>query len=157
MDIASFLTPDGVVPAMEAVSKRQALQLIAERAAVLTGLPSRVISQGLLAREKLGSTAVGRGVAIPHARLPVLTSTFGMFVRLTTPVVFDEAGEQPPVDLLFVLLAPEGSNPTDHVRSMARISRLLRDSHACEKIRAAVTADIIYAILTAQDEVQETL
>lgn len=155
MDIASFLKAAGVIPAMEVVGKRKALQLAADRAEQITGLASRDVMHALLAREKLGSTAVGRGVAIPHARFKDLKETVGLFLQLSTPINFD-AADQIPVDLVFVLLAPEGEQPT-HVRAMARISRVLRDTHACEKIREAVTAPVIYAILTAGDEVQEVV
>ena len=153
MDIASFLDPAGVMPVVDAANKRQALQLAAERASQLTNLPLRDVLHALIAREKLGSTAVGRGAAIPHARFDGLKQTTGLFVRLANPIEFD-AADGKPIDLMFVLLVPDGSQ-AEHVRVMARISRLLRDSHACEKIREAVTAPVIYSILTAGDEVQE--
>jgi nitrogen PTS system EIIA component len=150
MDIASFLSPNAVIAASTAASKRQVLQEVAVQAAELTDLTEREVLHALLARERLGSTAVGNGIAIPHARFAGLENLRAIFVRLQRPVDF-EAPDDKPVELLFAMLAPADAN-AEHLRAMARVSRLLRDKHCCEKIRQAVTAEVIYNLLTAQDE-----
>lgn len=150
MDIASFLSPNAVIAASTAVSKRQVLQEVAVKAVELTDLTEREVLHALLARERLGSTAVGNGIAIPHARFKGVDKLRAVFVRLQRPVDF-EAPDDKPVDLLFVMLAPADAN-AEHLRAMARVSRLLRDKHCCEKIRQAVTDEVIYNLLTAQDE-----
>lgn len=150
MDIALFLSSDAVITGCGAANKRQVLQVVAQRAAGLTGLTEREVLHALIARERLGSTAVGGGVAIPHARFSKLRRLTGIFVQMQQPVAFD-APDDAPVDLLFVLLAPAENN-AEHLRAMAKVSRLLRDSHSCGKIRQAVTTGVIYSLLTAQDE-----
>lgn len=152
MDVSEFLSPAAVFTTA-ATSRKQVLQEVAEKAAGLCHLSERTIFHTLLERERLGSTGVGRGIAIPHARFSGLDTITGMFLRVRNPVEFDAADGQP-VDLLFVLLVPANSEG-EHLRVMARISRLLRDDRACEKIRAAVTKDVIYALLTADDEINE--
>lgn len=154
MDIASFLSSDAVIANCTAASKRQVLQQVATRAAMLTGLDEREVLTALLQRERLGSTAVGNGIAIPHARFGKLAELHGVFVELQNPVDFD-APDDRPVDLFFVLLAPAQEGNVEHLRAMARVSRLLRDSRTCGKIRQAVTAEVIYALLTADDEDNE--
>jgi PTS system nitrogen regulatory IIA component len=122
------------------------LQELARRAAEATGLPERQIFEVLLERERLGTTGVGNGIAIPHGKLPGLKQLFGMFARLESPVDFDAIDEQP-VDLIFLLLAPEGAG-ADHLKALARVSRLLRDRAICETLRGADQAEAIYALLT---------
>lgn len=149
MDIATFLSADAVFRS-QATSKRQVLQDIARQAHQLTGLPERDVLHALVERERLGSTAMGCGIAIPHARFDRLSEMKAIFVRAQRPVEYD-APDDAPVDLFFALLAPKEGNAT-HLRAMARISRLLRNSHSCEKIRQAVTTEVIYNLLTAEDE-----
>lgn len=151
MDIASFLSSDAVIANCTAASKRQVLQQVAERAAGLTGLTEREVLNALLQRERLGSTGVGNGIAIPHACFEALDRLHGLFIELQHPVDFDALDDKP-VDLLFVLLAPARDGNLEHLRAMARVSRLLRDSRACVKIRQAVTAEVIYNLLTADDD-----
>lgn len=146
MDINDLLSPDGVIAGLKATSKKQALQELAARASRLTGLAERVVFDTLLERERLGSTGVGNGIAIPHGRLPGLTRLHGLFARAEVPVEFD-AIDDVPVDLIFVLLAPEGAG-ADHLKALARVSRLLRDRLMCEKLRAADDPDALYALLT---------
>ncbi len=146
MEIAELIRPEAVVPNLRATSKKQALQELARRAADLTGLPERRIFEVLIERERLGTTGVGAGIAIPHGKLSELDNLWALFVRLETPVDFDSIDEQP-VDLICVLLAPEGAG-ADHLKALARISRLLRDRSVCEKLRGSESADAIYAILT---------
>lgn len=146
MEIEDLLNQSGVITKLRATSKKQVLQELAKRAAEATGLPERQIFEVLLERERLGTTGVGNGIAIPHGKLPGLKQLFGMFARLESPVEFDAIDEQP-VDLIFLLLAPEAAG-ADHLKALARVSRLLRDRSVCEKLRGANQADAIYALLT---------
>ncbi len=146
MEIADLIRPEGVVPNLRATSKKQALQDLSRRAAGRTGVPERRIFEVLIERERLGTTGVGNGVAIPHGKLPELNRLTALFARLDTPVDFDAIDEQP-VDLICVLLAPEGAG-ADHLKALARISRVLRDRDICEKLRGTESGDAIYAILT---------
>jgi PTS system nitrogen regulatory IIA component len=146
MEIAEMIRPEAVVPNLRATSKKQALQELSRRAASLTGLTERRIFEVLIERERLGTTGVGNGVAIPHGKLPELGRITVLFARLETSVDFDAIDDQP-VDLICVLLAPEGAG-ADHLKALARISRILRDRSICEKLRGSESADAIYAILT---------
>ena len=146
MDLGDLLRPEAVVPAMKARSKRQVLQELAGRAAIVTDLPEREIFEVLLQRERLGSTGVGHGIAIPHGTVPYLDRLVGVFARLERPVEFDAMDEQP-VDLIFVLLAPMGAG-ADHLKALARIARVLRDGEVTDKLRACTDATALYALLT---------
>ena len=146
MDIEDLITPESVVASLRVTSKKHALQELARRAAEMTGLQERAIFEVLLERERLGSTGVGNGIAIPHGKLPGLKRLYGLFARLETPIDFDAIDEQP-VDLIFLLLAPEAAG-ADHLKALARISRLLRDRGICEKLRGADQPDALYALLT---------
>jgi nitrogen PTS system EIIA component len=146
MEVADLLSPDGVIPNLRVTSKKQALQELARRAADLSGASERAIFDVLLERERLGTTGVGNGIAIPHGKLPGLTRLYGMFARLEQPIPFEAIDEQP-VDLIFLLLAPEGAG-ADHLKALARVSRLLRDRGICDKLRGTDKADAIYALLT---------
>lgn len=141
-----LLTPKSIIPNLRANSKKQALQELARRAAELTGQHERAVFDVLLERERLGTTGVGHGIAIPHGKLPGLDRVQGLFARLERPIDFDAIDEQP-VDLIFVLLAPEQAG-ADHLKALARVSRLLRDAQTCEKLRGADNADAIFALLT---------
>jgi len=144
-----LIAPDAIVPHLRANSKKQVLQELARRAADLCGLSERAVFEVLLERERLGTTGVGHGIAIPHGKLPELERVHGLFARLEKPVDFDAIDERP-VDLLFLLLAPEQAG-ADHLKALARVSRLLRDGSLCEKLRGADSADAIYALLTHQE------
>jgi len=146
MDISALITPDRVVAHLKATSKKQALQELARRAAAFTGLHERAIFEVLLERERLGTTGVGHGIAIPHGKLPSLDRLYGLFARLDAPIDFDAIDEQP-VDLVFLLLAPESAG-ADHLKALARVSRLLRDRAFCEKLRGSTNSDALYALLT---------
>ena len=145
MTITDLVAPEAIVPALKVSSKKQALQELAARAAALTAQNDRAIFEVLLQREKLGTTAVGYGVAIPHGKLPKLTKMFGLFARLDRPIDF-EALDGQPVDLVFLLLAPEGAG-ADHLKALARVARLLRDQDTANKLRAARDAQALYAVL----------
>lgn len=146
MDLSDLVAPEGVTASLKATSKKQALQMLASKAAELTGQAEREIFTTLLERERLGSTGVGHGVAIPHGKLPGLDRVVGLFARVNTPLDFEALDDQP-VDLLFVLLAPEGSG-ADHLKALARIARVLRDEVMAEKIRSTDHASGIYSVLT---------
>lgn len=146
MEIADLIGPDSVIADLRATSKKQALQELAERAAAITGLHERQIFDVLLERERLGTTGVGNGIAIPHGKLAGLKKLHGVFARLSTPIDF-EAIDERPVDLIFLLLAPETAG-ADHLKALARVSRLLRDQGVCEKLRKTDTADALYILLT---------
>lgn len=146
MDISDLIKPDRVVAHLKATSKKQALQELARRAAVITGLHERAIFDVLLERERLGTTGVGHGIAIPHGKLANLDRLYGLFARLDAPIDFDAIDEQP-VDLVFLLLAPESAG-ADHLKALARVSRLLRDRAFCEKLRGSSNGDALYALLT---------
>ena len=146
MEIADLLTPADVVANLRATNKRQALQELAKRAAVSTGRNERAIFEVLLERERLGTTGIGGGTAIPHGRLPDLPRLYGLFARLEKPIDF-EAIDNRPVDLIFLLLTASGAG-ADHLKALARISRLLRDKTVCDKLRGTDRADALYALLT---------
>ena len=137
---------------MKAASKKQVLQEMAHKAANLTRLPERRIFETLTEREKLGSTGMGQGIAIPHGRVPGIEKMTGLFAQLDHPVDFDSIDDQP-VDLVFLLLAPEGAG-ADHLKALARVSRLLRNQAVCEKLRAAPQAATLYALLTEPSAAQ---
>jgi PTS system nitrogen regulatory IIA component len=146
MEMVELLAQDGVVANLKASSKKQALQELSQQAASLTGLHERVIFDVLLQREKLGTTGIGRGIAIPHGKMQELERLHGLFARLPKPIDFDAIDEQP-VDLIFLLLAPESAG-ADHLKALARISRLLRDETVCAKLRGADDTEALFALLT---------
>jgi PTS system nitrogen regulatory IIA component len=146
MDIVELLTPDRIVPHLRAAGKKQALQELAKKAAEVTGVDERTIFDTLLERERLGTTGVGEGIAIPHGRLPQIDRVHGVFARLDEPVDFEAIDDQP-VDLIFLLLAPEDAG-ADHLKALARVSRLLRDPATCKKLRGSESRDALYALLT---------
>jgi PTS system nitrogen regulatory IIA component len=145
MPNSDLVSPNAIIPALKVNGKKQALQEIAAKAATLTGQSDRAILEILLQREKLGSTGVGNGVAIPHGKLAKLSEVFGLFARLERPVDF-EALDGQPVDLIFLLLAPEGAG-ADHLKALARVARLLRDPEVARKLRNSKDADALYAVL----------
>ncbi len=146
MDIAELISSKEIVPSLRVGSKKQALQELSKRAAELTGQPERAIFEVLIQRERLGTTGVGQGIAIPHGKLPELDKLYALFARLETPVDFDAIDEQP-VDLICLLLAPETAG-ADHLKALAQVSRLLRNKAICEKIRGSDGPDAIYALLS---------
>jgi nitrogen PTS system EIIA component len=145
MTLTDLVAPNAILPALKVNGKKQVLHELAARAAMLTGQNERAIFDILMQREKLGSTAVGNGIAIPHGKLPTLTRLFGLFARLERPVDF-EALDNQPVDLVFLLLAPEGAG-ADHLKALARIARLLRDPTVTHKLRDSHDAESLYAVL----------
>jgi PTS system nitrogen regulatory IIA component len=146
MEITDLLAPEAVLSSVKAQGKKQLLQEMAERIAPICGVPDRRIFETLIERERLGSTGMGQGIAIPHGRLAGLNKIVGMFARLEMPIAYDAVDNQP-VDLVFLLLAPEGAG-ADHLKALARVSRLLRNQQTCEKLRAAKDPEVLYALLT---------
>ncbi|HEY0281038.1 MAG TPA: PTS IIA-like nitrogen regulatory protein PtsN [Rhizomicrobium sp.] len=146
MQIADLLSPEGVFAALKVQGKKQLFLELSARAASLVQVPERRVFETLIERERLGTTGVGQGIAIPHGRLVNLEKIVGVFVRLETPIDYDAVDKQP-IDLVFMLLAPEGAG-ADHLKALARVSRLLRNQAVCEKLRAANSAEALYAILT---------
>ena len=146
MEIADIVTQAGIIANLRAANKRQALQELAKRAAQLSGKHERAIFEVLLERERLGTTGIGHGTAIPHGRMPDLPQLYAVFARLEKPIDF-EAIDGEPVDLIFLLLTPATSG-ADHLKALARLSRLLRDKAICEKLRGTDSADALYALLT---------
>ena len=148
MRLTDFISPEAVVANLKATNKKQLLQELSERAAKLSGLSAREIFDALLHRERLGSTGIGEGIAIPHGKLSTLDRVYGVFARLAAPVEF-EAVDGQPVDLVFALLAPDHAG-ADHLKALARISRLLRDRQMREKLRGSETREALYALLVEQ-------
>ena len=142
--------PDAVLASVKASGKKALLAELASRAATVFKLDERKLFDRLLERERLGSTGIGGGIAIPHGRMGGLDKPVGVFARLGHPVDFDSIDERP-VDVVFLLVAPEGAG-ADHLKALARVSRLLRDRSLVEKLRATESADALYALLV--DSVQ---
>lgn len=149
MDLSDLLTPDRVIHKLKVTNKKQALVALAAEAAKATGQDERAIFDSLLERERLGTTGVGQGIAIPHAKLATLDGLFGLFARLDAPIDFESVDEQP-VDLLFLLLAPDTAG-AEHLKALARVSRLLRNQSVCEKLRASADAEALYALMTERE------
>ena len=147
-----FLTPEAVAAGLRPVGKKQVLQEISAQAARLVGLDEREVFETLLHRERLGSTGIGDGIAIPHGKIPRLSRLFGLAARLDKPVDF-EALDNQPVDIVFLLLAPEGAG-ADHLKALARVARVLRESGTRDRIRAARDASAIYAVLNEASKPQ---
>jgi PTS system nitrogen regulatory IIA component len=148
MDLEDLVCEDAIIPALDADSKKQALQVLAAKASALTGdaIPARDIFDTLLQRERLGSTGLGRGIAVPHVKFKQLDRIYCLFARLKKPIDFD-AVDNEPVDLVFLLLAPEHASG-DHLKALARISRLLREPEISQRLRAAKDLHDIFRVLT---------
>lgn len=146
MPLGDLLATDAILPALKVNSKKQAIQELAAKAAELTGLSERDVFDTLLQRERLGSTGVGAGIAIPHGKLANFDRLFGLFARLDRPIDFD-ALDGEPVDLVLLLLAPESAG-ADHLKALARVARMLRDPLTAQKLRSSRDASALYAVLT---------
>jgi PTS system nitrogen regulatory IIA component len=145
MPLTDLVAQQGVIAALKVNNKKQALQELAARAAELTGLTEREIFDVLMQRERLGSTGIGNGIAIPHGKLAKLERLFGLFARLDRPIDF-EALDGQPVDLVFLLLAPETAG-ADHLKALARIARLLRHPDVATRLRQSRDKEVLYAVL----------
>ena len=153
MEIADLLTgPDAVLASVKASGKKALVAELASRAASLFKIDERRLFDRLLERERLGSTGIGGGIAIPHGRMNALAQPRGLFARLAHPVDFDAIVERP-VDIVFLLVAPEGAG-ADHLKALARVSRLLRDRSLVEKLRATESAEALYALMVDSIQTQ---
>jgi len=146
MSLSHLIKPDAVIQALRVNGKKQALQEMSERAAQVSGLAAREIFDAILQRERLGSTGVGDGVAIPHGKLAKCQQIFGVFARLERPIDFD-APDGLPVDLIFLLIAPESAG-ADHLKALAASARLLRNAATAAQLRATRDPAALYALLT---------
>ncbi|MEM7613670.1 MAG: PTS IIA-like nitrogen regulatory protein PtsN [Pseudomonadota bacterium] len=149
MEISEILAPEAVYAPIRVQSKKRLFQEIAQSAATRFGLDETTVMSVLQERESLGPTGVGRGVALPHGRIEGVDQVKGLFFRLDMPIDFDSV-DRKPVDLVFVLLAPENAG-AEHLKALARVSRLLRDENTCAKIRSTRDAQAVYSILTAEE------
>ncbi len=145
MGVLELVGPDGVMADLEASSKKHALELMAAFAAESLGLSAKAVFTVLVDREKLGSTGVGRGIAIPHAKMAGLDGIHGFLIRSRKAVPF-EAVDDEPVDLFFLLLAPENAG-AEHLKALARVSRALRDRETVKALREAAGAGSMRAVL----------
>jgi PTS system nitrogen regulatory IIA component len=145
VSLSDLLTADAVLASIQVSDKKQLLQDMARHAASILNLEEHVLTDVLWEREKLGTTGVGHGIAIPHGRVAGLTSVRGFFARLSSPIAFD-APDSLPVDLVFLLLAPEEAG-ADHLHALAAVSRVLRDASLCENLRKAKDKAAIQKIL----------
>ena len=141
-----FLNVNGIIVDAKVGDKKTLLTQMSARAAKITGMHERIILDAVMQREKLGSTGVGKGIAIPHARLKDCPRVVGLFAQLHAPVAFDALDDQP-VDLVFMLLSPDGAG-ADHLQALAAVSRVLRDADTAERLRGATSADAVTALLT---------
>ncbi len=141
-----IVAPTGVMAALKVGSKKQLLQALSQRAANETGLEERRIYEVVTERERIGSTGFGRGVAIPHGKVEGLAQVVGVFAQLDQPIDYD-ALDQQPVDLVFLLLAPDEAG-ADHLKALAKVSRMFRNEAFVEKLRGARSQDAIVALLS---------
>lgn len=148
MDLGDILAEDAIVGDLRASSKKQMLQTLSEHAATLTGLSAREVFDTILQREKLGSTGVGNGIAIPHAKLSGIDRIVGVFARLGEPIDFDALDDQP-VDLVFLLLAPENAG-ADHLKALSRVARVMRDPARVALLRASTDPKALYHHLVSE-------
>lgn len=148
MKVGALLDSGSIAPRVTAASKRQALAVVAEIAGRCFGLKAAKVLDALMEREAIAPTGVGQGIAVPHAQVEGLDRMRAVFVRLQTPVDFDAVDDKP-VDLIFTLLAPPASG-SDHLRALARVSRIMRRADIREQLRVARTADAIHALLAQE-------
>lgn len=144
-DLSALLQGGVIIPFHEATSRKQAIHVLCEALSEATGIGARAIEDAVMERERLGSTGVGEGVAIPHARLPGLSAPVGGFLRLAQGVDF-EAIDDRPCDLIFMLLAPDGAG-ADHLRALAQVSRFFRQVAVRDGLRKARNENEIKALI----------
>ena len=148
--ISDLLSPETIIPDLKATSKKQVLQELSSYASARLGIEDRTILDVLLERERLGSTGVGEGVAIPHGKLLQLDRLFLLFARLNRPISFDSYDNRP-VDLMFLLLTPENAGG-DHLTALAKVSRLLKDQKLCSLLRGSENAETIYSAILESEQ-----
>ena len=152
MVISEILSPDAILTSIKASSKKRVLQEISVGISNIYGLEQTKVFLALQEREKLGSTGMGHGVAIPHARINSISSIKGVFAKLINPLDFGSMDSQN-VDLIFVLIAPYESG-ANHLKALAKVSRILRNKSTCEKLRSTIDKSALYSILTTDEEIQ---
>ncbi len=145
MRLTDLLTPEAVIPSLRAATKKQVLHELSLKAAELSGCDAREIFDALLHRERLGSTGIGEGIAIPHGKLQKIKNIFGIFARLERPVDF-EALDGAPVDLIFLIMTPESSG-ADHLKALACAARILRDPGMVATMRATRDQHALYSLM----------
>jgi len=150
MELSHIIRPDAIRIVHTVTSKKRLFQELGEIAASAYNIAVQPATEALMERESLGPTGVGNGIALPHARLPDLTQVIGGFMRLEKPIDFDAVDRQP-VDLIFALFAPVDSG-VEHLKALALVSRTLRDSTVCAKLRSNVDAATLYAVLTELEQ-----
>jgi PTS system nitrogen regulatory IIA component len=151
VELADIIAPNGIVLDLKNCnSKRQVLKELSQQAAAVLGIDAQQLLDALTERERLGTTGIGHGIAIPHARLAGLDRLVGLFARLEQPVDFESLDDQPS-DLIFLLLAPDSAD-ADSLKALARISRLLRDPGLRQRLRQEVDRDAVYRLLTQKPE-----
>jgi nitrogen PTS system EIIA component len=151
VELAHIIAPNGIILDLKNCnSKRQVLKELSQHAAAALGIAPQQLLDALIERERLGTTGIGHGIAIPHARLPGLNRLVGLFARLEEPVDFESLDDQPS-DLIFLLLAPDSAD-ADSLKALARISRLLRDPGLRQRLRQEVDRDAVYRLLTQKPE-----
>ncbi|MFA5040563.1 MAG: PTS sugar transporter subunit IIA [Bdellovibrionales bacterium] len=147
-----LITPQAVDASLASATKKDVLQSLAASSALLLNNDKFAVFDVLWERERLGTTGVGQGIAIPHARVAGLKKVFGFFARLKEPVNFESIDDKP-VDLVFLLLSPEDAG-ADHLSALATVSRALRDPKLCERLRAAKDPAAIFRLLTEGEKAQ---
>jgi len=145
-NIPCMITADLIIPGLKATSKKAAFRAIAEACVPLLGGSPEVLFDALMARERIGTTGIGGGVAIPHVKLPSAERVYAVLVRLENPIDYD-AIDGAPVDLIFMLLAPSESKTTQHLKVLAQVSRFLKDQGTCQHLRGTDCADKIGRLL----------
>lgn len=150
MELADILAEDSVLTCTGVTDKRQLFEILAQKAAERTGLSEDEIVNALMAREELGSTGLGNGIAIPHGKLKGLSGVVAVFARLDEPIEFDSVDDQP-VDLVMLLLAPVGAG-ADHLKALSRVARMLRTDAVVDELRSSNDTARMRAVLTAPQE-----
>lgn len=145
MPLSDLVAPEAILPALKVNSKKMALQELSDRAARVSGIAARDIFATIAQRERLGSTGIGNGIAIPHGKIAACDRIFGVFARLERPIDFDSLDDGV-VDLICLLVAPVGAG-ADHLKALARTARLLRDPLTVAKLRATRDSAGLYAVL----------
>lgn len=146
MALSEIIRPDAVRVVSSVPSKKRLIQAVGDIANAVYGIDAISATDSLLERESLGPTGVGKGIALPHARLTGINGVIGVFLRIEKPVEFDAVDRQP-VDLIFGLFAPRDSG-VDHLKALAQVSRTLRDQAVCEKLRSNSNVATLHAVLT---------
>lgn len=146
MDLGTIIADDDVFVDLKPKSKRQLIQHLARKISVKLDVSDEIVFATIMQREKLGSTGVGNGVAIPHGKIEGIDKMSGMCVKLSKPISFDAIDDQP-VDIVFLLLAPSEAG-AEHLKALSKIARMLRDPDHLEKIRECQDNETLYSLIT---------